>query len=123
MPEALAKAEQHVLWLFHRGLKMPQHYFFPPGYLTERSQLSVGGRRHFSQYTFREFLDEGWALVGTPERVANQLGERLQELGCGLFLGLLHIGPMTPWETLRNLELFGQEVIPALRGRPAAAPA
>ena len=121
--EALAKTERHILWLFHRGLKMPQHYFFPPGYLTERSQLAVGGRKHFSQYSFREFLAEGWAIVGTPESVANQLGERLRELNCGLFLALLQIGPMTHWETLRNLELFGREVIPALRGRaPAPAP-
>src|SRR5262249_36800312 len=30
--EAMARAEQHIMWLFHRGLKMPFQYFFPPGY-------------------------------------------------------------------------------------------
>ena len=117
----MAAAEQHVLWLFHRGLKMPPHYFFPPGYLSERSQLAVGGRKHFSDYTFREFVDEGWAIVGDPASVADQLAERVRSLGCGLFLALLQIGGMSHWETIRNLELFGREVMPAVRAATAGS--
>ncbi len=113
--EAMARAEQHILWLFHRGLKMPYQYFFPPGYLTERSQLAVAGRRPFSAYTFREFVDEGWAIIGDPASVADQLKDRLRHLNCGLFLALLQIGTMPHWETMRNLELFGREVMPAVR--------
>lgn len=118
---AMAAAEQHVLWLFHRGLKMPAQYFFPPGYLTERSQLAVGGRKHFSEYTFREFVDEGWAIVGDPASVADQLADRVRSLGCGLFLALLQIGGMSHWETIRNLELFGREVMPAVRAATAGS--
>ena len=112
---ALEAAEQHVLWLFHKGLKMPYQYFFPPGYLTERSQLAVGGRRPFSAYSFEEFVKEGWVVVGDPASVTDQLKEHTRRLGCGTLLGLLQMGTMTHWETVRNLELFAREVMPRLR--------
>ncbi len=118
---AMEAAEPHVLWLFHKGLKMPQHYFFPPGYLTERSQLAVGGRRHFSQYSFAEFVKEGWVIVGDPASVADQLAAHTRRLGCGILLALLQIGTMTHWETVRSLELFAREVMPRLQCAPPAS--
>jgi alkanesulfonate monooxygenase SsuD/methylene tetrahydromethanopterin reductase-like flavin-dependent oxidoreductase (luciferase family) len=116
---AMEAAERHVLWLFHQGLKMPQHYFFPPGYLTERSQLAVGGRRPFSAYSFAEFVKEGWVVVGDPASVTDQLKAHTSRLGCGTLLTLLQMGTMTHWETVRNLELFAHDVMPHLR---AASP-
>lgn len=110
-------ARQHILWLFHKGLKMPQHYFFPPGYLTETSQFLVGTRRHFSEYTYEDFVKEGWVLVGDPKSVRDQLKQHLKQLGAGLFLALLQIGTMSHWETVRNLELFAQEIIPAVKSQ------
>jgi alkanesulfonate monooxygenase SsuD/methylene tetrahydromethanopterin reductase-like flavin-dependent oxidoreductase (luciferase family) len=119
---AMQAAEEHILWLFHKGLKMPQHYFFPPGYLSERSQLAVGGRKLFSEYSFRDFVDEGWVLVGDPASVADQIKDRASRLGCGVFLGLFQIATMNHWETVRNIELFAREVMPKIRSAASAVP-
>ena len=30
--KAHAEAKEHMMWLFHTGLKVPDHYFFPPAF-------------------------------------------------------------------------------------------
>jgi alkanesulfonate monooxygenase SsuD/methylene tetrahydromethanopterin reductase-like flavin-dependent oxidoreductase (luciferase family) len=67
-------------------------------------------------------------LVGSPGSVAAQLGEYLERSGANYFLGCFTFGDLSLEHTLRSVELFATEVIPALtrratsaRGRPAAA--
>src|SRR5213076_2049697 len=35
--KAHAEARDHIMWLFHRGLKIPDYHWFPPGYMSGKS--------------------------------------------------------------------------------------
>jgi alkanesulfonate monooxygenase SsuD/methylene tetrahydromethanopterin reductase-like flavin-dependent oxidoreductase (luciferase family) len=122
--EAHAHAEQHLLWLFRKGLKHKLEYLFPPGYLSPGSMkgMMLAGLKPFGEYTYRELLDEGYAVAGTPDQVTERLSELHDVLGFGTLAGLLHFGDMPHERTLRSMELFAREVMPAMRDRvPVAA--
>jgi len=53
--------------------------------------------------------------AGTPQSVAEQLRDVLRESGANYLLGIFSFGDLPPESALRSLELFGREVMPALR--------
>lgn len=65
-------------------------------------------------------IEQGLALIGSPETVIRQLQEGHQRLGYDLFCTSHQIGRM-PRDLVRNsVELFGKEVIPAFQMVPVA---
>jgi alkanesulfonate monooxygenase SsuD/methylene tetrahydromethanopterin reductase-like flavin-dependent oxidoreductase (luciferase family) len=64
-----------------------------------------------TSYNF--WLDNGLALVGSPETVICQRKEQHQRLGDDIFCANHRIGTMPPEQSLQSLPLFGTEVIPA----------
>ena len=54
-------------------------------------------------------------VAGTPERVANQIGQWAEEAQASKIICHLHMGNMPRWKTVKNLTLFAEEVIPRLR--------
>jgi alkanesulfonate monooxygenase SsuD/methylene tetrahydromethanopterin reductase-like flavin-dependent oxidoreductase (luciferase family) len=67
-----------------------------------------------SSYDF--WIDNGLALVGSPETVARRLAQQRQLIGYNLFCANHRFGPMPVEQSLKSLKLFGDEVIPAFRG-------
>ncbi len=61
------------------------------------------------------WLDNGLALVGSPESVARQIAEGRERIGYDHFAGKFHIGRMPHDMVESSITLFGQEVIPAFR--------
>jgi alkanesulfonate monooxygenase SsuD/methylene tetrahydromethanopterin reductase-like flavin-dependent oxidoreductase (luciferase family) len=59
------------------------------------------------------WIDNGLALVGSPETVIHRLKDQHQRLGYDIFCANHRFGPMTQEQSLKSLELFGKEVIPA----------
>jgi alkanesulfonate monooxygenase SsuD/methylene tetrahydromethanopterin reductase-like flavin-dependent oxidoreductase (luciferase family) len=59
------------------------------------------------------WIDNGLALVGSPETVIRQLKEQHRRIGYDIFCANHRLGPMPLEQSLRSLELFGKEVIPA----------
>jgi alkanesulfonate monooxygenase SsuD/methylene tetrahydromethanopterin reductase-like flavin-dependent oxidoreductase (luciferase family) len=60
-------------------------------------------------------LENGLAIVGSPETVIRRLEDGQQRIGYDLFCTNHEIGQM-PKQLVRNsIELFGKEVIPAFR--------
>jgi alkanesulfonate monooxygenase SsuD/methylene tetrahydromethanopterin reductase-like flavin-dependent oxidoreductase (luciferase family) len=59
------------------------------------------------------WIDNGLALVGSPETVIHQLKAQHQRLGYDIFCANHRFGPMPQEQSLKSLELFGREVIPA----------
>ncbi|MEZ5098436.1 MAG: LLM class flavin-dependent oxidoreductase [Thermoleophilia bacterium] len=122
--EAHEHAEQHLMWLFHVGLKHKLEYLFPPGYMSVGSMrgMMTAGIKPFGLYTYKELIDEGYAIVGTPDQVREKLTELHDLLGFGTMATLLQFGDMPHDRAIRNMELFASEIMPALRGRvPAVA--
>ena len=56
---------------------------------------------------------DGMALVGSPETVTRKLKEQHQRLGYDIFCANHRIGTMPSEQSLKSLQLFGKEVIPA----------
>ncbi len=59
------------------------------------------------------WIDNGLALVGSPDTVIRKLNDQHQRLGYDVFCANHHFGPMPAEQSLKSLRLFGKEVIPA----------
>ena len=116
--QARAEAEQHILWLFRRGLKHPPEQLFPPGYMTVPSmlrQLQMKDKLSHAERSFEQFEEQGYIVVGSPETVAQRIRAAHAQLGFGIMTGLLQFGPLPHDLTRKNLELFARKVMPELR--------
>lgn len=113
---ALQEAQPHFLWLFRRGLKIPPHYLVPPGYVTEESlrKFLAAGVRLPSELSYKELLDLGYVLAGSPTTVAERLISIHRELGVGIFIYSGRTGDMPKEKAWNSMELFAKEVIPQM---------
>ncbi len=121
--QAHAEGRQHVLWLYHKGLKHKFEHLFPPGYMSDHSwgRFLQSGLGAYSDVSYEDLLGQGYAVVGSPATVRERLAELEEELGFGLVNALLHIGDMPHDRTIRNMELFAREVMPHFRAQRSAA--
>ena len=62
--------------------------------------------------SYHFWLDNGLALVGSPEAVIRQRKEQHQRLGDDICCANHRVGTMPPEQSLQSLQLFGTEVIP-----------
>lgn len=65
--------------------------------------------------TWEEVESGMYAIVGSPQTVAEKLALGIEKLGVGHLLGLFQLGTLPHEATKANLELFSAEVMPALR--------
>ena len=115
---AREEAADHVLWLYHRGLRIPLNMLFPPGYVTHESMKHILGMADdldYAKMSFDDLNDRGYCVVGGVETVKQRLAASIKELGYGILLSLLQIGDMPHYRTVKNMELFATEVMPYLR--------
>lgn len=116
--QAWAEYEAH-LWFFVQNL-LKGLLVFPPGYTSVRSLARIGKAltRFMSNCRSREEIEEGsYAIVGSPATVRDRLSEEIERLGIGNLLGLFQLGTLPADLTRRNMQLFAEEVLPALRQR------
>ena len=62
-----------------------------------------------------QLLAEGNIIAGNPDEVAKQLREAMNGLRVGQLLPLLQIGSMRRATTMKNIKMFGEEVLPQLK--------
>lgn len=67
---------------------------------------------------FRDYLADGWALIGSPSEVADGLGRYLAATGYRRVLLLMAIPGLATELALRSMRLFAEHVAPAI---PAAS--
>jgi alkanesulfonate monooxygenase SsuD/methylene tetrahydromethanopterin reductase-like flavin-dependent oxidoreductase (luciferase family) len=115
--QAHREARRHMEWLFHKGLKQGPEIVFPPGYMSPSSMRGVLSSRAkpLPQMSYEDLVAENLVVVGSPDTVANRLGELQSELGFGQIIGLFEVGDMPHDRTVANMELFAAEVMPVLR--------
>jgi alkanesulfonate monooxygenase SsuD/methylene tetrahydromethanopterin reductase-like flavin-dependent oxidoreductase (luciferase family) len=114
--QAWREYEPH-LWFFARKL-LKGLTILPPGYTSARSVAAItkAATRFMSNVTTRKEIEEGvYAVVGSPATVRDKLKENIQRLGVGNLLGLFQLATLPADLTRRNMTLFAQEVLPALR--------
>ena len=59
------------------------------------------------------WIDNGLALVGSPETVTAKLQEQRELIGYDIFSAAHRIGRMPKEQSLNSLKLFAKEVMPA----------
>jgi alkanesulfonate monooxygenase SsuD/methylene tetrahydromethanopterin reductase-like flavin-dependent oxidoreductase (luciferase family) len=115
---AHAEARPVLEWLYRKGLKQTAEMVTPPGYMSPGSLRGVlmSGMRGLAGYSYEQLLENGQAVVGSPDEVTERLASLHAELGgFGQLIGLFAIGPSTHEQVMRSSELFASGVMPALR--------
>ena len=116
---AHAEAKPHIEAFINKFLRMPPEMLLPPGYLSLASMKGVmkakGGITGGVQ-TIDDWIEKGMFICGSPETVRQTLAERQKQIGFGQLLALLQFGTLPHDLTKASMELFGQKVMPELRG-------
>jgi len=125
--ESEAQAEkdyaEHAEYFYNRCLRVYPGFADAPGYrtmATVRAGLKAQFERQTQQaaagaLTWKNFVDQGYILAGSPESVAQQLEEAARALHVGHMMVLLQFGSMPPDLVRKNTELFAKEVMPRVR--------
>ncbi|HXE16441.1 MAG TPA: LLM class flavin-dependent oxidoreductase [Stellaceae bacterium] len=75
--------------------------------LTSRAKIPTG-------HTYADLIREGAAIVGTPDKVVNEIARQTPELGVNYLLTYMFLGDMSLTDALRSLQLFKTEVMPRI---------
>lgn len=70
-------------------------------------------RQAATSYEFN--IDQGLAVVGSPETVRRRLEEGKKRIGYDIFCGNFAIGNMSDEMTAESIRLFGEQVVPAFK--------
>ncbi|MET3508209.1 LLM class flavin-dependent oxidoreductase [Halalkalibacter oceani] len=116
---AYEEAEEHAMYFFDKLMVMPRDFFFPPGYISEESLQNIlkskAGLGTPGALKFKDLVESGYILVGSPETIRQKLTEYHKTLGFGVLNMNVHFGNMPHHRTIKNIELLGKEVLPALK--------
>ena len=127
--ESDAQAEkdyyEHIRYFYDKSLHIAPEFFAAPGYMDFRSLDNTYRKGYMDQITavtqdmkewsYQDFIDNQLVIGGSPASVVDQLEDAIKKLRVGNLMVLLHIGSMPHELTLKNIDLFGKEVLPKLR--------
>ena len=112
----------HIEYFFKKCLHVPGFFGSPPGYRslrTVRTDLARGiaetRKRQMIDFTWKDYIESGNVIVGSPSTVRDELKEAVKELKVGNLMLLLHFGDMPKHLVMKNTELFAREVMPYVK--------
>jgi alkanesulfonate monooxygenase SsuD/methylene tetrahydromethanopterin reductase-like flavin-dependent oxidoreductase (luciferase family) len=127
--ETDAKAEQeyypHIRYFYDKSLHILNEYQMIPGNQDYRSLANsvknllptqMAMMNAIAGWKYKDFLENGFVIGGSPTTVRERLAEAVKNLRVGNLMVLLHIGSMPHELTLKNIDLFANEVKPQLSG-------
>jgi len=77
----------------------------------------MGRGKPSNEYSYEEIIDNGMAVVGSSDTVGERFEAMIDELGFGQIIALMGVGDMPHYRTIKSMELFAGQVMPALRRR------
>ena len=111
------KLGRHFLWNEkHRFKGIPEH-IDPPGYRS-RDSAKIASKRvgpGSGALTYDQLIEMDNLVVGSPDTVIRKLRKIRDTLDVGYLLIYGQEGPMPHKDVMRSIELWGKEVIPALK--------
>jgi len=122
--DAKAEAEyaRHADYFYKFCLHVYDGFADAPGYRTMntlkaglRPQVGSAASRERQQLTWKEYVDNGYVIAGSPETVRDRLREAMEQLRVGHLMTLCQFGSMPPELVRQNTELFATEVLPSMR--------
>jgi len=121
--EALELYKEPAEYFYDRCLRLDPRFAQPPGYTSEatvrarvESMVSRAADQALARKPtareFKDILDEGYVVVGTPDQVAEKIKEIAANLNVGHLMLLLQFGNMGPELAKYNTKLFAEQVMP-----------
>ena len=114
---------EHLEYGFRKGLgSIPMEKLGLPGGIDIRGvQALLKDPGDFGLYyqmktaTYRDLVDAGVVIAGSPATVRDQLREFCREYGIGNLHAMLSFGSLPRHLVMKNIQLFSEEVLPHLR--------
>lgn len=113
---------EHVLYFYNRCLHVYPGFADAPGYRTIKTlqagalgQLRQAAQRRFAQLTWKDLVEGGFVIAGSPETVRDRMKDMITGLHIGTVFCLMHNGNMPDWKTRYSTKLFAEKVMPQLR--------
>ena len=112
----------YIEYFFKKCLHVPEYFANAPGYRTIKSVKSgISGsasqtlRQQAKGLTWKDHIDNGSVIAGSPATVRHRLKEAIESLRVGHLMLLCQFGDMPRELALKNTELFATEVMPHLQ--------
>jgi len=112
----------HILYFFNRCLHVYPGFADAPGYRTIKtiqagalSQLTEDMQKVFTSLTWKNLVEGGFVIAGSPETVRERMEDMIKGLRVGHVFGLFHNGDMPDEKTRHSTKLFAERVMPHLR--------
>jgi alkanesulfonate monooxygenase SsuD/methylene tetrahydromethanopterin reductase-like flavin-dependent oxidoreductase (luciferase family) len=113
----------HMDYFYNRCLHVYNGFADAPGYRTVATiragvlaQVGKEAALRREGLTWKDFVNEGYIIAGSPQTVRERLTHAMKSLNCGHAMILQQIGSMPPDLVRMNTELFAREVMPHMRG-------
>lgn len=114
---------RHADYFYNRCLHVYPGFADAPGYRSVRTLQKglaplVGSpaAQNRTELGWKDFIEKGYVVAGSPSSVADQIKELAQRLRVGHLMVLLQFGSMPRELAFKNTELFAREVLPKIRG-------
>ena len=114
---ARLEAEPHLnyfwqkLLSYHRGSMALMGQAPPP----KKSVIETAEDVPLYEFDFDLCQKEGLSIVGDPDYVIREIRAQTRALGVGVLVGLFQFGSMPHALATKNIRLFGEHVLPALK--------
>jgi len=113
---------EHILYFFNNCLHVYPGFADPPGYRTLKtlkagklSQLRKDTMELFQNLTWKDLVESGAVIAGSPDTVAEHMETLAAELRVGTVFCLMHTGNMPDWKVRNSSQLFAEKVMPRLK--------
>jgi len=113
---------EHILYFFNRCLHVYPGFADPPGYRTVSTikagvldQFRAEARAKYATMTWKDLVDDGFIIAGSPATVRDRMVEMIKTLRLGHVFCLIHNGNQPDWKTRYSSKLFAEQVMPHLR--------
>jgi len=113
---------EHILYFYNRCLHVYPGFADAPGYRTIKtlqagalSQLRAAAQRRFASLTWKDLVEGGYVIAGSPDTVRDRMIDMIKGLHVGTIFCLLHNGNQPDWKTRHSTQLFAEKVMPKLR--------
>jgi alkanesulfonate monooxygenase SsuD/methylene tetrahydromethanopterin reductase-like flavin-dependent oxidoreductase (luciferase family) len=112
-----------VAYFYEKCFHIYRGFTDAPGYRSEKAIASGLASQGFARensglqtpLTWKDRVAQGAVVTGSPSQVTEQLREVSKDLGVGHLMCLLQLGNLGREATMRNVKLFGEQVLPHLR--------
>ena len=112
----------HADYFYNRCLHVYQGFADAPGYRTIptlqrgfKAQFGADASKARANLTWKDFVEQGYVIAGSPSTVREQLSEAMKTMRVGHLMVLCHYGNMSPELTKQNTALFAKEVMPHMK--------